>query len=153
MKLKLAAAFGIGYVLGARAGRERYEEIRRAADRVQSDPRVREAADRAESFAREAAHKIQDDDRIADVASQAREAGQQAKERAVQTVAQARETLQDHADDAPESAKEKIQEVHEAAQAAASDDTSGSGAWPPHPDEHVGEVEDEVVYSTGPDKP
>jgi hypothetical protein len=31
MKLTAVAMFGIGYVLGSRAGRERYEQIRRLA--------------------------------------------------------------------------------------------------------------------------
>jgi hypothetical protein len=31
MKLMTVAIFGIGYVLGAKAGRERYEQIRRLA--------------------------------------------------------------------------------------------------------------------------
>jgi hypothetical protein len=31
VKLTLACAFGIGYVLGSRAGRQRYDQIREAA--------------------------------------------------------------------------------------------------------------------------
>ncbi|HEY1640493.1 MAG TPA: hypothetical protein VGG35_07390 [Streptosporangiaceae bacterium] len=31
MKLTLACAFGVGYVLGSRAGRQRYDQIREAA--------------------------------------------------------------------------------------------------------------------------
>lgn len=46
-KLFLLAAAGAGYVLGARAGRERYEQIVRAKNRVAADPRVQQAADRA----------------------------------------------------------------------------------------------------------
>jgi len=34
----------VGYVLGSRAGRERYEQIKRTAQRVADDPRVQEAA-------------------------------------------------------------------------------------------------------------
>jgi hypothetical protein len=44
-KILLASAFGAGYVLGARAGRERYEQIRRLAVRVKDDPYVHEALD------------------------------------------------------------------------------------------------------------
>ena len=39
-KLTLLAGFGAGYVLGARAGRERYEQIRRAWDNAKDDPRL-----------------------------------------------------------------------------------------------------------------
>jgi hypothetical protein len=34
----------VGYVLGSRAGRERYEQIVRAAERVKANPTVQEAA-------------------------------------------------------------------------------------------------------------
>lgn len=39
------SSFGAGYVLGARAGRERYEQIRRFALRIKDDPYVHEALD------------------------------------------------------------------------------------------------------------
>ncbi len=38
-------SFGAGYVLGARAGRERYEQIRRLALRIKDDPYVHEVLD------------------------------------------------------------------------------------------------------------
>lgn len=40
-------AFAAGYVVGAAAGRERYEQIRRLALRVKEDPRVQEKAHQA----------------------------------------------------------------------------------------------------------
>lgn len=52
MRWKLIAltAFAVGYVFGARAGRERYEQIRRLAVRVKDDPLVQQKAhDAAES--------------------------------------------------------------------------------------------------------
>lgn len=50
MKLiRLLVVFGIGYVVGARAGRRRYDQIRDLATTVSEDPRVREAADRTAS--------------------------------------------------------------------------------------------------------
>jgi hypothetical protein len=59
-KLLLLAAFGVGYVLGARAGRERYEEIMRAVSRVKNDPRVQEKAQQAVDVAREQAPVVAD---------------------------------------------------------------------------------------------
>lgn len=63
-KLVLLTSFAAGYVLGAKAGRERYEQIRRLALRVKDDPRVQEAAHGAADKAREQApvvgHKIAD---------------------------------------------------------------------------------------------
>ncbi len=39
-KLTFLAGAGVGYVLGARAGRERYEQIRRAYAQAKDDPRL-----------------------------------------------------------------------------------------------------------------
>ena len=39
-KLSFLAGFGAGYVLGARAGRERYEQIRRGYAHAKDDPRL-----------------------------------------------------------------------------------------------------------------
>lgn len=41
-KLMAAGAFATGYVLGAKAGRERYEEIKRAFGKVTADPHIKE---------------------------------------------------------------------------------------------------------------
>ncbi|WP_084962482.1 hypothetical protein [Thermoactinospora rubra] len=43
-RMVFAAGLAIGYVLGSRAGRERYEQIKRAAQRIADSPRVQEAA-------------------------------------------------------------------------------------------------------------
>lgn len=52
-KLMLLAAAAVGYVLGARAGRERYDQIKGMASRVKDDPRVQEKAQQAMGAARE----------------------------------------------------------------------------------------------------
>jgi hypothetical protein len=52
-RLMLLAAFAIGYVLGARAGRERYEQILGAFNRVKDDPRVQKKAHQAVGVAKE----------------------------------------------------------------------------------------------------
>ncbi len=63
-KLTLIAFFGAGYVLGARAGRARYEQIAGLASRVKGDPRVQAAASKAqETVAQQApvvAHAVKD---------------------------------------------------------------------------------------------
>ena len=43
-KLILLTGIAIGYVLGARAGRERYEQIRRAYHSAKEDPRLQSVA-------------------------------------------------------------------------------------------------------------
>jgi hypothetical protein len=58
-KITLLAGAGIGYVLGARAGRERYESLKesatRTADKVRHDPRVQEKAAQASEVAKDKA--------------------------------------------------------------------------------------------------
>jgi hypothetical protein len=46
-KIVTFAAAACGYVLGARAGRERYEQIRDRAQSLWRDPRVQEKTDQA----------------------------------------------------------------------------------------------------------
>jgi hypothetical protein len=59
-KLSLLLAVAIGYVLGARAGRQRYEQIKSAATRVKDDPHVRSAASTVAETAREQAPVVKD---------------------------------------------------------------------------------------------
>ena len=59
-KLTLLVAAGVGYVLGARAGRERYDQIKRTATRVKDDPRVQEKAHQAVDLAKEQAPVVKD---------------------------------------------------------------------------------------------
>ncbi len=59
-KLVLIVGFGIGYVLGARAGRQRYEEIKRAVSRLWNDPRVQHQVRNVEEFARDKAPEVVD---------------------------------------------------------------------------------------------
>ncbi|WP_344858610.1 YtxH domain-containing protein [Planomonospora alba] len=43
-RMMFCAGLAVGYVLGSRAGRERYEQIKRMAQRVTDNPSVQEAA-------------------------------------------------------------------------------------------------------------
>ncbi|GII90021.1 YtxH domain-containing protein [Sinosporangium siamense] len=43
-RITFAAGVAIGYVLGSRAGHERYEQLKRTARRVADNPSVQEAA-------------------------------------------------------------------------------------------------------------
>jgi hypothetical protein len=58
-KLKWLVGFGAGYVLGARAGRQRYEQIAEKAQEWWSDPRVQERAGQAQQIAREKVEQAQ----------------------------------------------------------------------------------------------
>ncbi len=59
-KLLLLVAFAAGYVLGAKAGRQRYEQIMNAANRVKDDPHVRSAASTVADTAKEQAPVVKD---------------------------------------------------------------------------------------------
>ncbi len=50
-KLSFLAGLGAGYVLGSRAGRERYEQIRRAWSQAKDDPRLQSVAGMAQARA------------------------------------------------------------------------------------------------------
>lgn len=59
-KLLLLVAGGIGYVLGARAGRGRYDQIAGLATKVKNDPRVQDAAHQAAETAKAQAPVVKD---------------------------------------------------------------------------------------------
>jgi hypothetical protein len=50
-KITLLLAAGAGYVLGARAGRERYEKISAQSEQLWQDPRVQKYVDQAKGAA------------------------------------------------------------------------------------------------------
>ena len=72
-KLSLLAAAAAGYVLGARAGRERYEQIKTGAQKLARDPRVQAAGHKAQdAMATQAVHAAEvAKDKVTDAASTA----------------------------------------------------------------------------------
>ncbi len=54
-KTSMLVAGAVGYVLGARAGRERYEQIMDQAQRIWANPNVQKASRNAQDLAREKA--------------------------------------------------------------------------------------------------
>jgi hypothetical protein len=52
-KILFVAGLGIGYVLGTRAGREKYEQIKATALKVWNDPRVQKQVDGVQDFVKE----------------------------------------------------------------------------------------------------
>jgi len=50
-KIMMTAAFGAGYVLGTKAGRERYEQISAKAQELWGHPKVQEQADKVKEQA------------------------------------------------------------------------------------------------------
>ena len=68
-KISLLAGGAIGYVLGTRAGRERYEQIRSQAQSFWNNPKVQEKASQAQDLAKEKAPVVKD--KVAGAASSA----------------------------------------------------------------------------------
>lgn len=59
-KLVLLGAFGLGYVLGARAGRQRYETLKSAYLKVKDNPTVQRTASTVVDVAKEQAPVVVD---------------------------------------------------------------------------------------------
>ncbi|MDX2848370.1 MULTISPECIES: hypothetical protein [Streptomycetaceae] len=59
-RLTFISGVAVGYVLGARAGRERYEQLRKSAQRIAQNPAVRNSVESAGQAGRGAAVKAVD---------------------------------------------------------------------------------------------
>jgi hypothetical protein len=57
-KILFVAGLGLGYVLGTRAGREKYEQLKSTAMKLWNDPRVQRQVDAAESFVKDKAPDV-----------------------------------------------------------------------------------------------
>jgi hypothetical protein len=69
-KLTVLIAGGLGYVLGSKAGRQRYEQIKGLATKVKDNPTVQEKAHQAADAAKAQAPEVKD--KIAGVADAAK---------------------------------------------------------------------------------
>lgn len=149
-KLTLAAAFGIGYTLGAKAGRERYEQIKNTAQQVKDDPRVQQAASQAEGFVRETASKVTDDPRVKDVVNKVEDVTQNVSDDPAGAAKHVAEKAEDATKQAADQAAEKVENVARHATEKNDGGSTGGGVNPLLADEHVA-TDDTVVYSAGPD--
>lgn len=57
-KILLVVGLGVGYVLGSRAGREKYEQIKKTANKLWNDPRVQDQVSHAEDFVKDKAPEV-----------------------------------------------------------------------------------------------
>ncbi|MGW0733767.1 YtxH domain-containing protein [Streptomyces sp. NPDC002851] len=56
-KLTFVAGVALGYVIGARAGRERYEQLKKSAKEIAENPALRNTVESASQTGRDAAGK------------------------------------------------------------------------------------------------
>ncbi|MBF0672198.1 MAG: YtxH domain-containing protein [Salinibacterium sp.] len=59
-KILILTGLAVGYVLGARAGRQRYEDIKSKATQLWNDPRVQTKVEAVEDFAKDKAPEVAD---------------------------------------------------------------------------------------------
>jgi hypothetical protein len=57
-KILLVVGLGVGYVLGSRAGRERYDQIVAKAQQFWNDPRVKTQVNNAQEFVKDKAPDV-----------------------------------------------------------------------------------------------
>lgn len=57
-KILLLVGLGVGYVLGTRAGREKYDELKATAQKFWNDPRVQKRVDDAQDFVKDKAPEV-----------------------------------------------------------------------------------------------
>ena len=57
-KILLLVGVGVGYVLGTRAGREKYDEMKAAVEKLWNDPRVQKQVDSAQDFVKDKAPDV-----------------------------------------------------------------------------------------------
>jgi hypothetical protein len=59
-KILFVAGLGLGYVLGTRAGREKYDQLKTATLKFWNDPRVQKQVDAAQDFVKDKAPEVAD---------------------------------------------------------------------------------------------
>ena len=57
-KILLLTGLAVGYVFGAKAGREKYNQLKDSAERLWNDPRVKQRVDQVEDFVKEKAPEV-----------------------------------------------------------------------------------------------
>jgi len=57
-KILLVVGLGIGYVLGTRAGREKYDQMKATLNKFWNDPRVQKQVDNAQEFVKDKAPDV-----------------------------------------------------------------------------------------------
>lgn len=138
-KVLFVVGLGVGYVLGTRAGRERYEQIKQAAASVWNTPTVQRGVDSAKDFAMARVGSVSDtvlDNVKSFIGSATKGSGasksdvRSAASTAKQNVAKAAAAARGAVDDAESRLDEVIDEAADAAESSASPATAAKPAKP-----------------------
>jgi phage-related protein len=116
-KFLFVVGLGVGYVLGTRAGRERYEQIRRAAQSVWNQPVVQEGVDTVKTFAMSRVGDL--GDTVLDGAKQFVRKVSSTQDTAKNDVSRAATSAKAAVDDAAEAVDESIDAAAKTAKSAA----------------------------------
>ncbi|WP_394553948.1 hypothetical protein ACDF64_05565 [Agromyces sp. MMS24-JH15] len=129
-KILFVVGLGVGYVLGTRAGRERYEQIRRAAQSVWNQPTVQRGVESAKGYAKSRVGDVSGSvlDSVKEYIVNAAKSAPKAKS----TVRSAADTAKAGVDRAADAVEDAIDEAVEAAeQVEASGATAATKPRPP----------------------
>ncbi|WP_255368458.1 hypothetical protein [Agromyces sp. CF514] len=130
-KVLFVVGLGVGYVLGTRAGRERYEQIKGAAASVWNTPTVQKGVDSAKDFAMARVGSVSDtvlDQVKAFIGNATKASGaskqdvRSAAESAKQNVSKAASAARDAVDETAAKLDDAIDEAADAAEASAAAD-------------------------------
>ena len=91
LKMLFLAGLATGYVLGAKAGRPRYEELKAKATRAWEDPRVHKVVSDAQEFVKDAAPVVQA--RVTDATAAAADTAKVAGQKVAEGAASLRERI------------------------------------------------------------
>lgn len=138
-KILFVVGLGVGYVLGTRAGRERYEQIKRAAEGVWNQPLVQQGVSTVSDFAKDKVGDLSDtvlDAAKSFIGNATRGSGatrsdvQNAASKAKQGVSKTADAAKSAVDDAADALGEVIDAAADTAKGAAKPATKRSTAKP-----------------------
>ncbi|MBB5634109.1 ElaB/YqjD/DUF883 family membrane-anchored ribosome-binding protein [Cryobacterium mesophilum] len=116
LKLLFIVGLGVGYVLGARAGRPRYEQIKAKATDAWEDPRVQKIVTETQDFFKDAAPVVQE--KVVQGAKAAVAGAQDVAAQAAELASDVADTVATTSRKASRKAKETSKKVAKAAQDA-----------------------------------
>jgi hypothetical protein len=135
-KLLFVAGLATGYVLGAKAGRHKYDQIKAKATQAWEDPRVHKVVSDTQDFVKEAAPVVQA--KVSEATAAAADGAKAAGQKVAEGAASLRELIMEAVD----TVLEKVGQGQREKDQEAADTASGqTGGGPDHLTPPVGSVE------------